>query len=538
MAACGRLALAALSLALCVRAGAGLENEGVAGQGYTEHLALRPLPDGSVHAVFNLTVRARVDAPSALLFPKRVSQVAAFCGLQHAELSIARGTWQAAAWGGVQAVPCAPATTLKASFSAATEAAKAAAFRALARELTEMTAASLLFFDDAAEPEFARAHTVRGVDGHDFLGFLPAEETLCTENLTPMKLLLPTRGKAGLSQLIEPQRFFKARYHALHLRYARTSWDGVAVESLSFVAEAVFRRGAAEGFAFALRDGGRCALCDGGFSTASVVLPEAAAYQVAVRLAGRVHRQLHRRDGGTVEVYFKEGVQEAGWPAGALDGAVVAAPASTTVHQYSKDKGDAEGTLTVRVQPRAGATSVRVLLALPQSFVRPYVSSLRVVEGAQRWGAHPVSVVPEAASGNTLAVSVLFRIRGDDDSDGEEAASAAANNGTRVVTEGEAEAAAEATPFAFRLLFDKKLLRLSQYPPDANRMYLFPPVVVWDAVGAAGAAAAYSPLPAAVTLPTPDFSMPFNIITLSCTAMAMAFGTVFTHVTKDYMSGS
>ncbi len=40
-----------------------------------------------------------------------------------------------------------------------------------------------------------------------------------------------------------------------------------------------------------------------------------------------------------------------------------------------------------------------------------------------------------------------------------------------------------------------------------------------------------------VNLPTPDFSMPFNVICLGCTAVALAFGGLHNLTTKEFVFG-
>lgn len=40
-----------------------------------------------------------------------------------------------------------------------------------------------------------------------------------------------------------------------------------------------------------------------------------------------------------------------------------------------------------------------------------------------------------------------------------------------------------------------------------------------------------------VNLPTPDFSMPFNVICLGCTAVALAFGGLHNLTTKQFQYG-
>ncbi|KAJ3299998.1 Subunit of the glycosylphosphatidylinositol transamidase complex-like protein, partial [Kappamyces sp. JEL0829] len=41
--------------------------------------------------------------------------------------------------------------------------------------------------------------------------------------------------------------------------------------------------------------------------------------------------------------------------------------------------------------------------------------------------------------------------------------------------------------------------------------------------------------PLLIRLPTPDFSMPYNVITLTCTALSMYFGSIFNLLTRKYM---
>lgn len=38
-----------------------------------------------------------------------------------------------------------------------------------------------------------------------------------------------------------------------------------------------------------------------------------------------------------------------------------------------------------------------------------------------------------------------------------------------------------------------------------------------------------------IRLPTPDFSMPYNVITLTCTVLSMYFGSIFNMLTRQYV---
>jgi len=36
-------------------------------------------------------------------------------------------------------------------------------------------------------------------------------------------------------------------------------------------------------------------------------------------------------------------------------------------------------------------------------------------------------------------------------------------------------------------------------------------------------------------MPTPDFSMPYNVITLTCTVLALCFGSIFNMITREFV---
>ena len=69
--------------------------------------------------------------------------------------------------------------------------------------------------------------------------------------------------------------------------------------------------------------------------------------------------------------------------------------------------------------------------------------------------------------------------------------------------------------------FEKAILRYTEYPPDANRGFDVPAAVI--TIGNVSVRTTSLLLP----LPTPDFSMPYNVIILTSTVMALAFGSIF-----------
>ena len=104
--------------------------------------------------------------------------------------------------------------------------------------------------------------------------------------------------------------------------------------------------------------------------------------------------------------------------------------------------------------------------------------------------------------------------------------------------------------------FEKAILRYTEYPPDANRGFDVAPAVI-RLVGTSmpqngtqstkkrsAATPQLSLLPEPIylrttslllPLPTPDFSMPYNVIILTSTVMALAFGGVFTMLIRRFV---
>lgn len=78
--------------------------------------------------------------------------------------------------------------------------------------------------------------------------------------------------------------------------------------------------------------------------------------------------------------------------------------------------------------------------------------------------------------------------------------------------------------------FEKAFLRYTEYPPDANRGFDVPSAVI--TIGNVSIRTTSLLLP----LPTPDFSMPYNVIILTSTVMALAFGNIFNLLARRFVA--
>ena len=83
--------------------------------------------------------------------------------------------------------------------------------------------------------------------------------------------------------------------------------------------------------------------------------------------------------------------------------------------------------------------------------------------------------------------------------------------------------------------FDKAILRYTEYPPDANRGFDVAPAVI-RLLPVEGQAEVYIRTSSLLLpLPTPDFSMPYNVIILTSTVMALAFGMIFNLLVRRFV---
>ena len=90
--------------------------------------------------------------------------------------------------------------------------------------------------------------------------------------------------------------------------------------------------------------------------------------------------------------------------------------------------------------------------------------------------------------------------------------------------------------------FDKAILRYTEYPPDANRGFDVAPAVIRILGNSPERPSSITQDPVYVRtssillpLPTPDFSMPYNVIILTSTVMALAFGMIFNLLVRRFV---
>jgi phosphatidylinositol glycan class T len=89
--------------------------------------------------------------------------------------------------------------------------------------------------------------------------------------------------------------------------------------------------------------------------------------------------------------------------------------------------------------------------------------------------------------------------------------------------------------------FEKSILRYTEYPPDANRGFDVAAAVITILNAGKGIAGPIATSNLRTTtlllsLPTPDFSMPYNVIIFTSTAIALAFGGMFNILVRRFVA--
>ncbi|GKT91264.1 LOW QUALITY PROTEIN: GPI transamidase component GPI16 [Colletotrichum tofieldiae] len=192
---------------------------------YHEQLNLRPLPLSALLASFNFrsnTSLSDFESQNFRYFPDR--SILQYAGTRELHLRFSLGRWDAESWGsrpwdgqreggtGVE---------LWAWLEAETDEEADQKWLTLTNALSGLFCASLNFVDGTRttrpvmsfQPE--GDHPDASIPNMQLLhGVLP-KEVVCTENLTPFLKLLPCKGKAGISSLLDGHKLFDSSFQSM-----------------------------------------------------------------------------------------------------------------------------------------------------------------------------------------------------------------------------------------------------------------------------------------------------------------------------------
>ncbi|PIA19047.1 Gpi16 subunit, GPI transamidase component, partial [Coemansia reversa NRRL 1564] len=510
-------------------------------ESFVEELVVKPLADGKVLLHFEFTMYEAVAARNGSLhsyhlLPRQIGEIAWRYGVSELRLAFTQGSWRESRWGYAPAVSQGGGAEILARIEGSVDTA-AHRWTGLANALSGVFCASLNFVG-GENTDFPRmTFASEGSSNSNTLrrGYLP-RENVCTENLTPWIKQLPCQSKSGIGMLLNPHRLYNMHFHTM----------GVSLDSVTDVTESgnpVLRYKqqlsvVLDPHAFGLRNsswslselmdrrlGVACPVASQ--STIRVALPE-----VGLRITPKPdsiskvgERLVHTFD------MQRRNIEDIGFTfePGAIPARENTLPA-VAAHRYVTGHGGSSGGVeSIIVNRRAVPITVTYLDTLPW-YLRVYSHTL--VINSELEGAAAVVLKPSRA---------IF--------------TPAIDRGRPSSMELELELPPNSRT-VLRYDFDKGFLRYTEHPPDANRGFNIAPAIVSYKLSTTNSTAdqplfciadaavpqknkectvhVYTELFLA-SLPTPDFSMPYNVVSISCTILALFFGRVFNLLTRDFV---
>ncbi|XP_078681389.1 GPI-anchor transamidase component PIGT-like [Branchiostoma floridae x Branchiostoma belcheri] len=527
---------------------------------YSEELLIVPFRSGQVYSHFEFTTSWDVDFAGSeggpryklhhfRLFPRALGQVLTEYRVQEMHLTLTQGMWQQDKWG-YPVVSAAPGAELWVWFQQEVADVDQAWF-GLTNALSGLFCASLNFIDSTSTVTPHLSFRPQGLAGGVFstkpshlrYATLP-RENVCTENLTPWRKLLPCSTRTGLAALFHAGQLYNTQYSSLgvHLRPVcrNDSCSDASLELrqvLSTVADPPAVLNGKQDWSmkryFSRSLSGPCPLAVTSRVYVDVTVNQTSRFtlkpeptQVKLTNYQGYSRQLavydlwafpfHKEHGLNVDMKWKKEVSYS-----------QPSPPRLYVHRFVTGYGQDHGGIMSLLYNRHPYMEQQVIyMELIPWFTRMYLHTLKV----------------ETTEGNVVQ-PLLTRYQPGSDRQSpyllELVLTLPPDSTTRV-------------SFSFQRAF----LKWTEYPPDANHGFYISSAVlttilrqadnftVPPAVGSglqAGLFQSSTEYPLRlhtetllISLPTPDFSMPYNVICLTCTVIAIAFGSLHNLTTRRF----
>jgi GPI-anchor transamidase subunit T len=538
---------------------------------YFEQLTLTPLPLGSLLSSFefrsNETV-ADYEAHNFRYFPRSLAQTLQHADTKELHLRFTSGRWDPDTWGARPWEGTKEGGTgveLWAWIEAGTDTEAFDKWTTLTQSLSGLFCASLNFVDSTKTTEPVLTFAPSGDHGgnntsvHLLHGVLPGE-VVCTENLTPFLKLLPCKGKAGVSSLLDGHKVFDAAWQSMSID-VRPTCPNDRAECIIEISQTIdivldierskrprdnpiprpipqeqlvcdeskyyhsgdtcYPLDLTGEMGWSLKEifgrpiMGMCPLSETeGPDAKSVRLNVPHSRMVLIGPSGfeiksppgeeeKRRYQIMPKEPFDLELTRQD--EPSGYPLG---------------HELLR----AERTMTGHGAANGG---IRVLLTNPSTtrpvsftyfetlpwFMRPYMHTLKA------------QMTRSTRPGWNVIRDMYYRPALD------------RKRGTQL------ELVMSIPPASTVMLtydFEKAILRYTEYPPDANRGFNVAPAVlrVLNQTNSDGSSkdVYIRTTSLLLPLPTPDFSMPYNVIILTSTVMALAFGSIFNLLVRRFVA--
>ncbi|KAL1399820.1 hypothetical protein pipiens_007928 [Culex pipiens pipiens] len=516
---------------------------------FDEELLIKPLPDGFVYSYFQFTTRWQLAANDSLLHTHLVSRSLAelfhHYDVSELHLSFTNGIWRYENWG-FPVVDAGPGAEVWAWFANAKDDGEVdGRWKQLCGTLSGLFCASLSFVDgtNTFRPEYSlRPQTHRfGEELRVRYAALP-REIVCTENLTPWKKLLPCKLREGFASLLTPDHVYSGNYHSLALHVRKLCEDAECGRFQLEVRQSVSL--VQDQRLFGGKDWSVRKLFGQGMEGACTL---AASSKLYVDVTDRSYEMtqvptdvIRTTRGGASSVLYEYDIKQFERKQRMFNVAAVdrADPNVVSLIQpppiYSKrfisGVGQERGRIVTRITNTHWTDLNLIIFENIPWFVPIYLHTLKITQGPIQLTPRTVKYIPgrqrERPSHLEIALTIPKR-----------------------------------STLELSIDFDYIFLKWQEYPPDASHGHYLQPSIISVLLPTARN---YTSLPREaalfrdsfnatqpdgyflqlrteallLTLPIPDFSMPYNVICLACTVVALAFGPIHNISTKKIVAKS
>lgn len=471
------------------------------------------------------------------LFPRALVEIIGRYDILELHISLTAGLWRYEQWG-YPVVDAAPGVELWAWFKP--EAVDVdRQWKELSNSLSGLLCASLNFIEplNTLSPKYTLQPS-GVIDGklnssHVRYASLPGE-IVCTENLTPWKKLLPCHSKKGLASLLNSGYIHNNRYHSLglHLRQICRNSDCTSSafelrQSVSLVYDYLIlgRRNWSLRSLFGQGLFDYCPLA----TTSTIFVDVTSNASKTFNLEPAPHELFESARGGERRMLAKYDVKKlnsvlniAAVPTH-KDLVALNSPPLLHANQYLAGYGQEHGILVHKLYNNYWDNLDVVLLKNIPWYIPIYLHTMSIKSNGVDLKPIHIKYVPGRDRVRPYHLEILLRLP---------------PRSTTVIA----------------VDFDYVFLKWQEYPPDANHGFYIGSSIITAKLPSArnftsvsqekslisesfnssrtGYVVQIRTESLLITLPTPDFSMPYNVICLACTIVALAFGPLHNITTK------
>ncbi|CAI2354693.1 unnamed protein product [Caenorhabditis sp. 36 PRJEB53466] len=455
--------------------------------GLTEHfdekVTLAPISKNELRVDFRFNSEreflVETESNDYLTFPRIIQELLNRYSVQKLTVTMGQGRWNLEQWGQPPQPSSSAGAQVFAEFAADSDERADERMKFLVEALNGVLCTSISHVRVVTSPEFVifGSHGEKSEKVFKRYGVLSGETT-CTENLTRLRKLLACK-ENGLSTLLHPSKLYNSVYHSSHL-YAEQKCAKNTCHAKMEVGVSVVMRNPSHktqrhwslGDVFDRKLGSQCKVARS--SRIEVIGPVGQVTSTDVQNLTKISGS------DPFEIYIP---------------VVDIAKKQPVVKAWSSQGGfeQQHGVLTVHITNDATASDVQV------SQIIPYYVHLRYSQVHWKCDGNGLPRVEKTLKNSKHAEAptlLQYKMR-----------------------------LAERQTCELVIPFNKQLLKLDQYPPDANHGMHIPAATVFVHKSSAPSYTIHSNA-ILVLLPVPDFSMPFNVICFVATAFALVFGPI------------